>query len=77
MEIVTDNNTYNIEFEFQNIYLIDKNNNKKYYNTFRLPKELQKTIKKWHNQYQENLLPTTKFKNDKLKSYKQTQIIKI
>ena len=28
MEIVTDNNTYIVEFEFQNIYLIDKNNNK-------------------------------------------------
>ena len=41
MEIVTDNNTYNIEFEFQNIYLIDKNNNKKYYNTFRLPNNIQ------------------------------------
>ena len=77
MEIVTDNNTYIVEFEFQNIYLIDKNNNKKYYNTFRLPKQLQKTIKKWHNQYQENLLPTTKFKNDKLKTYKQTNALPI
>ena len=40
-------------------------------------RELQKTIKKWHNQYQENLLPTTKFKNDKLKSYKQTNALPI
>ncbi len=75
MEIVTDNNTYSIEFDFQDIFLIDNNNNRKFYNTFRLSKDLQKTIKRWHNQYQENLLPTINFNKHQLKKYKQTNAL--
>ena len=77
MELVTDNNTYTVIFEFESIYLIDENNNKKNYNTFRLPKNLQNTIKKWYNQYLENLLPTTKFKNNEIKSYIHTNALRV
>ena len=77
MELVTDNNTYTVIFEFESIYLIDENGNKRDYYTFRLPKNLQNTIKKWYNQYLENLLPATKFNNHILKNYKQTNALRI